>query len=316
MADGKWIGDLTPEMSVADAAKAVLAARFEVVRQELPLVIERPYHDPEHVHQLRVGARRAGAALRVFKDFLPRKPLKAVKQQLRTIRQAAGDARDWDVFRLALPAAKALSTAVGKPALDFLTGYAMGERTAAQSRLNDAVVVAGPRFTELSLELQGLAQEPRDAEMPLNFGALAAIQFGDLLAAFDEEVKANPTDPDALHQLRILGKRARYALEIFVTCFPPAFKDTVYPAVEKAQELLGDIQDAAVSRDSLIVLRDKVKLAAPGEWPRFQKGFDGLIASMRAKLPAGKKAFTAWRKEWTKLITSVRQEIAAATVIA
>src|ERR1700709_1056759 len=117
MADGKWISGLTPEMSVAGAGKAVLTARFEVVRQELPLVIERPYHDPEHVHQLRVGARRAGAALRVFQDFLPRKTLKAVKQQLRTTRQAAGDARDWDVFRLGLPAANALSTATGKPAL-------------------------------------------------------------------------------------------------------------------------------------------------------------------------------------------------------
>ncbi|MCE9564947.1 MAG: CHAD domain-containing protein [Planctomycetes bacterium] len=316
MADGKWISGLTPEMSVADAAKAVLSARFEVVRQELPNVIERPYHDPEHVHQLRVGTRRASAALRIFKDCLPRKQLKLVKQHLRTIRQAAGDARDWDVFRMSLPAAKALSTPAGKPALDFLLGYAMGERTTAQARLADAAIIAGPKFSEASIELPTLARDPEDKEQLPNFGSLAAIQFGELLAAFDEEVKANPTEPEELHQLRILGKRARYSLEIFVSSFPPAFKDAVYPSVEKAQELLGEIQDAAVSRDRLTVLRDKVKLAVPDEWPRFQKGFDGLIASMRAKLPAGRKAFTAWRKEWTKLIAGVRLEIVAATVTA
>jgi integrase/recombinase XerD len=63
MADGKWIPGLTAEMPVAEAARAVLAARFEVVRHCLPLAVEKPYEDVEHVHQLRVGTRRAGAAL-------------------------------------------------------------------------------------------------------------------------------------------------------------------------------------------------------------------------------------------------------------
>ena len=54
MADGKWIQGLSPEMRVADAARVVLAARFEVVRRFLPLAAERPYDDAEHVHQLRV----------------------------------------------------------------------------------------------------------------------------------------------------------------------------------------------------------------------------------------------------------------------
>ena len=64
MAEGKWINGLTPDMPVADAARVVLAARFEVVRQYLPLAAAKPYEDVEYVHQLRVGTRRAGAALR------------------------------------------------------------------------------------------------------------------------------------------------------------------------------------------------------------------------------------------------------------
>ena len=64
MADGKWIEGLTPEMAVAEAATVVLAARFEVVRRYLPLAAEKPYDDLEYVHQLRVGTRRAAAALR------------------------------------------------------------------------------------------------------------------------------------------------------------------------------------------------------------------------------------------------------------
>src|SRR5207248_2386197 len=106
-----------------------------VVRHFLPLAVDKPHEDAEHVHQLRVGTRRAAAALRVFADALPHKLLKGTRRTLRRIRRAAGDARDWDVFLSALPAAKPLAAAAAGPALDFLVGYAVGERTAAQQRL-------------------------------------------------------------------------------------------------------------------------------------------------------------------------------------
>ena len=76
MAEGKWINGLTPTMPVDDAARVVFAARFEVVRQFLPLAAAKPYEDVEYVHQLRVGTRRAGAALQVFEACLPRAPLR------------------------------------------------------------------------------------------------------------------------------------------------------------------------------------------------------------------------------------------------
>src|SRR5262249_55244587 len=109
MADGKWIDGLSPATPIADAAKAVLVARFGVVKHFLPLAAERPNEDVEYVHQLRVGTRRAAAALRVFEDALPRKLLKATKRTLRRIRRAAGDARDWDVFIQTLPTEKAFA---------------------------------------------------------------------------------------------------------------------------------------------------------------------------------------------------------------
>jgi hypothetical protein len=67
MADGKWIEGLGPQMPVADAARRVLSERFEVVCRNLPLAMHQPDRDPEHVHRLRVGTRRAGAALRIFR---------------------------------------------------------------------------------------------------------------------------------------------------------------------------------------------------------------------------------------------------------
>jgi CHAD domain-containing protein len=315
MPDGKWIDGLSPGMPVADAAQIVLTARFAVVKHYLPLAVERPREDVEYVHQLRVGTRRANAALRVFADAFPRKLLKATKRTLRRIRRAAGDARDWDVFILSLPTVKSLTTASGKPALDFLLGYAFGEREAAQGRLVDAASEAGPLFAEQSEELPTRAHQPED-NPPANFGALAAQQLGELFHTFTTDVEANPKDPTALHALRIAGKRLRYAIEIFADCFPPAMKTNIYPAVEKVQDLLGDVQDATVGVDRLAEIRATVQAVAPKHFPRVRKGIDTFSTALRAKIPPGKKAFTAWRAEWLELIKSLKLEVIAATVTA
>ena len=274
----------------------------------------------EYVHQLRVGTRRAAAALRVFENALPRKLLKATKRTLRRLRRAAGDARDWDVFLASLPAAKPLAAATAKPALDFLIGYAIGERNAAQSRLVDTAAGAGPLFAEQSTELPGrarpIASESAEANPPADFGALAAQQLGVLFREFTAAVEANPAEPAALHALRIVGKRLRYAVEIFAGCFPPVVKESLYPAVEQAQELLGEVQDASVGVERLVRVRGTVQAMLPKHLPRVRKGIDGLTTALRAKLPAGKKAFVAWRKDWLKLMAGLKLEVIAGTVTA
>jgi CHAD domain-containing protein len=291
----------------------VLAARFAVVRHCLPLAAEKAAESAEYVHQLRVGTRRASAALRVFRESLPRKLLKNTKRTLRQIRRAAGGARDWDVFLLSLPEAKPLASASAKPALDFLVGYAFGERAAAQAELVQAAAEAGPLFTEQSVELSARAHEPESEEGPANFGELAARQLGELLRTFTADAAANPTEPPQLHALRIAGKRLRYAIEVFAPCFPPAMREVVYPAVEAVQELLGDVQDAAVGAERLAGIEENVRAVMPRQFRRVKKGVEALAKSLRARVPAGKKAFAAWRADWLKLMKKLTLEVVAAT---
>src|SRR5690349_7794695 len=98
MADGKWITDLRADTPLPEAAQRVLAVRLEVVGHYLPRAVQEPDRDPEFVHQLRVGTRRADAALRIFRPCLPRKVYKKARRRLRELRRAAGAVRDWDVF--------------------------------------------------------------------------------------------------------------------------------------------------------------------------------------------------------------------------
>lgn len=297
MAEGKWIHGLAPGMPVADAARVVLAARFEVVRQYLPLAAAKPYEDVEYVHQLRVGTRRAGAALRAFGACLPRKHLRAAKQSLRGLRRAAGDARDWDVFLLALADARGDDPAEG-PAFDFLAGYALGERSAAQTRLVAAADDAGPRFAADTAVLPGRVRPPRRSGAPATFGELAAAEMTALFAEFGRAVAAAPAEPDALHQLRILAKQVRYAMELFAPCFAESFREELYPAVEAVQGALGEVQDAAVGRVRLEALRERLKLVLPDDWLRYEVGVGTLVRGYDAAAAAGRERFAAWRAGW------------------
>jgi CHAD domain-containing protein len=129
-------------------------------------------------------------------------------------------------------------------------------------------------------------------------------------------VEANPAAPEALHALRIHGKRLRYAIEIFAGCFPPVLRENVYPLIERVQDTLGEVQDATVGAERLVGIRDRVQAVMPAELPRVRKGIDGLLTALKAKVPAGKKAFAAWRKEWLELMRALKLEALKATVIA
>src|SRR6185437_4384358 len=262
--------------------------------------LDSPYADSEHVHQLRVGARRATAALKAFDSSLPKKHAKAANKALRTIRLAAGDARDWDVFIEALEKTRSLKESGGKPALDFLLGYALGERSAAQTRLEEAAEKTRDDLEALAADLpERIRESGKHSEE--TFGKLAEADLGDRFQEFAAAVAERPTDPDELHELRILGKHLRYAIEIFAGCFGPPLKEKLYPAIETMQEFLGELQDARVGIERMEALRSMARQTLGAEWARLRPGLTKMIAGLRAKVRSGKKRFASWANEWEEL---------------
>src|SRR3954452_6464358 len=95
---GKWVDGLGTDTTVSDASRCSLVVRLAVVAHTLPLAAHLSEHDIEHVHRLRVATRRAAAALKLYRDWLPQKSARWFKKRLRQIRRAAGEARDLDVL--------------------------------------------------------------------------------------------------------------------------------------------------------------------------------------------------------------------------
>jgi CHAD domain-containing protein len=299
--EGKWVTGIAPSTAADEAAKQVLSARLGMVRHYLPLAGTQADEDIEYVHQLRVATRRSGAALRIFKPYLARKPLRQTKDALRAVRQAAGAARDWDVFTAYLAASKAFKGAGTEASLDFLTGYALGERAAAQVTLTATAEALQPRVDELCGALPESAGPPKEEETPRTFGDLAVNHLTTLFDGLAVFIAANPTTPDQLHQLRILAKRVRYAMEVFVECFAPPFREVLYPAVERVQEILGTVQDGNVGLTRIAGIRARVKATRPDTAKRVQKGLLAVERELRQSVRTQTAAFEEWIAEWTKL---------------
>jgi len=293
MADGKWIKDLTVDIPIDEAARKVFSVRLEVVRDCLPLAAHFPHDDVEHVHQLRVGTRRANASLNIFSLCLPHKRLRAQKKLLRRLRRAAGDARDWDVFLIALQTWSEKRAAIEKPGLNFLRGYAFSRRESAQAGLHE---VGGIKL-EIS-ELLESVRPPQGDDSAMLFGNLALSTLTGLIGDLQEAIAADTGDYEHLHQIRIVGKRLRYAMEIFADCFAPPFREEMYPAIEDMQDILGSANDSHVARQRLTELRDQVKSTRPQDWPVLRPGIERWLQSHRQKLLSERRRFRKWCVRW------------------
>jgi CHAD domain-containing protein len=296
MADGKWIADLTPDVTLTEAARQALNARLQVVRAYLPLVFADPPRDPENVHQLRVGTRRAGAALRIFASCLPDKTARKAKQRLRRLRRAAGEARDWDVFALNLLERRADAPPREQSGLDYLLGYAAAQRVTAQAHLLATVGKDGEHFGAFIDQTVDAVRAPEKHGSEL--APVARPLIAQLLHELEEKARGDLNDYAHLHQVRIAAKRLRYAMELFAACFADEFKATLYPRVEEMQEILGRANDSHVAAQRLDAIRLQGRAALKTGWKTLQPGVTAYWQFHQRRLPRERRAFLAFWKQW------------------
>lgn len=295
MASGKWIADLTGTTPLAEAARRVLTVRLEAVRDYLPPALQESERDPEHVHQLRVATRRAGAALETFALCLPSKIYRDTRKKLRRLRRVAGAARDWDVFLIGLNEWRPWQGARHGPGVDFLFGYGVAQRDLAQLVLHESTQDYPFDFDRMVSETVAAVQRPVTSQTLTEW---AGPRLTGLARDLSEAAGQPLEDYGYLHQVRILGKRLRYAMEIFADCFGPAFREELYPAVEQMQEILGRANDSHVAVGRLMGLRDRLQLSFPAQWKQCRPGIESLLRFHQQRLPRERQLFLEWWSRW------------------
>ena len=234
---------------LSEAGRKVL--RMHLLRMLAIEPAARTGGDVEAVHKMRVATRRMRAAWRVFDGaFRPRLQRRFVGE-LRTIASALGAVRDIDVQ------------------LERLTRYRLGLAQADTDALTPLAQEWQRRRDEAHAALVGLLESGQydrfvaDYRSFVDSPGLGAIQgpgervrdvaAGRIWRAYERVRMHDATVPwadvQALHALRIDGKRLRYALEFFREALPDS-ADRLIADVTRLQDHLGELNDANIAAET------------------------------------------------------------------
>lgn len=267
--------------------------------------------DDTAVHQMRVGCRRLRSDLRTFAILVNREWAVHLRTELGWLAAALGAARDAEVLR-----ARLRQTAAADPlaALDEVAvaridaDLAVRHEDALQAldkvmceeryhRLLDSLLAAA-----VQPRLSNKATEPADVALPALVGRpWRRFAFGG--NGLEGAGQLAPDAPDdTWHNVRIHGKRARYAVEA-VAGVLGGEANALARALADVQELLGEHQDAAVAADTWLAIAnsdpDDHALAVTAG--RLYERERACVRAVRAAFPAAWKAASKRRlTEWMR----------------
>ena len=165
--------------------------------------------DPEDLHDLRVAARRLRALLRAADVLLVPEWSQPLRDELKWLGGELGPARDLDVL---LEHLRAEAAALGEDEAAFAEVLQKLEAQRADARDRLLAALAGDRYHALLEALDAASRAPHARALDAPLDELAAAEFKRLAKAV-KRLGDDPTD-EALHNVRIKGKRARYAAEL------------------------------------------------------------------------------------------------------
>lgn len=241
----KWAKVKSPDEPTVAVAIRALKNRLRAVDEFLQLAARRAREDQEYVHQLRVSTRRAGAALRLFHEFVGEPHARRLRKPLRLIRRAAGEARDLDVLSARLKNGESADQ------LQPLLRRLIAARDQAQRPIRRAYRKWGKtkrlrkRARRLVRDLKALAVETAGSVPP--FCSWATRRLEEAVSEFLQAGRGDLSHVDELHRFRIQGKRLRYTVELVAAAFPREFRTEAYTLVEQLQERLGTVNDHAAA---------------------------------------------------------------------
>lgn len=226
---------------------------YVVLRTQLLAMLEheagtRLGEDTEELHDMRVAMRRSRAAMSLFRDFLP-PDIRRLREELGRVARVLGEVRDLDVQIEQLAAWEGARADGGAAAFAPVREILTTRRERARRRMLQ--VLDSRRYDRLVAELQALLQ--RGPEETPERGNVSIFETApELIERRYRKLKQRgkklgPASlPEEYHELRINGKRLRYALEFLRKVYGEPVQALI-PPLTRLQDLLGSHQDAEVA---------------------------------------------------------------------
>jgi inorganic triphosphatase YgiF len=219
---------------LSGALPAVLGNCLDHIQRNEVAVVEG--HDPETLHQMRVGVRRLRSALKLFAAVAPCPP--ALQEDINWLGMELGAARDWDVL---------LSSTLARVEAAQMELQTLALQTAQAKRRQAAQALLSPRYTRLMLAMGSWMLQTA----PLLQGS--AVQFSRKSmqhlhkSLIKRANRMSHDDAASAHRTRIAAKRARYALEFFHSLYRSKGTHAYLKTLAAVQEELGQHNDLAVA---------------------------------------------------------------------
>jgi CHAD domain-containing protein len=269
----------------------------ELVRHSIAVsVASLMRHDPgvrlgddlEDVHRARVATRRLRSQLRTFRTLLDTEWAKALREDLRWLGGGLGSVRDRQVMAQRVRTRTVSLAEDDAPTVADLAAELQAESEEARARL--VLDMRADRYIDL---IERLVEASRAPALTPEAQQRAAVVIPALAGRDWKQLRKGiaglPDQPDdlALHRIRILAKRVRYAAE---AAEPIAGKVAARSAEAAAalQDVLGDHQDSVTAQQWL---------REAGKGPRAFVA--GELTALERETAAHDRA--AWHNVWKKL---------------
>jgi inorganic triphosphatase YgiF len=237
------------------------AAAFQLIARDALIQIAgnarllQRAHNPDVLHQARVGIRRLRAALAIFKDMLDPEGLNVARSETHWLAGELAEARDIDVFLQRAQTQDDIEEDPGRAA--FLRALRIAQAEAYERAL---AAVRSARFGTLLLrlaewiEVGAWLRLANDERRSLREGSAAGLATA-IMDKLDRRIRQRSRKflrlaVTARHDLRKQAKKLRYAAAFFAEAFPkhPKRRERFLAALKDLQDQLGELNDIAVAR--------------------------------------------------------------------
>jgi CHAD domain-containing protein len=239
---------LTPESAMRAVIQRALAD--QLTRWQKDEAAARA-GEPLALKAVRAAARRSRAALTLFRPYLKKKRVKALRSALKPAEDVLGRVRDWDV--LLADAKQYIADVTEAETLAPLITEWEARRQAALAEA--ALWLNSAESAALTDALAEFLREPplRKGQDTRLIDNAELILLAPVAALAERAPAVGSHDPEAYHQLRLAVKHCRFALEFLAPAYgKPA--EAILKDLMKAQDRLGALNDAHLARQRITAL--------------------------------------------------------------
>ena len=238
-------------MTIRRALSAVLLSQLDMMERNIPGI--RDDTDTEFLHDFRIANRRSRSLVSGLKGALPAPVRDLGREFFSWLSKQTSTLRDIDVFLLAFRQYRELLPAETYEQLMPLQSFLEQRRETERADLLAAL--DSDRFHDYLRDWRETLQEQARDETG-SAPAVADAAADAIWKAWKRMKKhgrqaAGAKSDEALHELRISGKKLRYLLEAFHSLYPAGDAERAIRQLRKLQNVLGDIVDYQVQQEYL-----------------------------------------------------------------